>query len=394
MLENQEVKIESISVSDNKLDSELDINQVSIGEQLDIDQVSHGYQSDINPISIRKQTGTELDNKQIATQSDLSQLLDPRTLKNQLSKITGIQKKIMDAVVDVCLTNKKLETGPLLTSGLASYVTTTVGTVKITLKRLIDKGFLKRGEGRTARGGYIYLHIKQEVHDLLLQLRKEKELFIHPVNIMQTRNRMQHLPLDNRLDSNSVYSSSNYINNTNTTRNGKNFEIPEEWASVDYSPLEDIGFSKTQLKQLVEYNSPEVVQESIHFFAYEIKQNPDKYKNPLNVIVGVLRKGNSWSAPKGYESPRDQSLREYTERKKVELEKRNQLLDQLMNSEFSEWEKSLNEQDIEKILPFDLRNPNSATANHGISKIARTSTLKTHFREQVLIPRLKGEGIY
>lgn len=377
---------ESISKSDNNLDIKLDSKQVTVRDQLDNRKISVGYQLDNNSITIRDQLDNNWVQNQITNRSDLGELLNPNSIKNQLSKITGIQKRIMDVVVDLCTANKKLETGPLLTSGLASCVLTTIGTVKMSLKRLIDRDFLKRGAGRTAPGGYICLHIEQEIYDLVLQLRKEKEFFIHPMNSLHNHNPNSAANLDNKLDNNFPYSSSNNINTTTNNSGIKNFELPEGWSSIDFSNLSHIGFTQTQLKQLVDKNLPEVVQESIDFFAYDISQNPEKYKQPLNVIMGVLRKGNGWSKPAGYESPKDKALREYTERKKAEVENRNKLLEELMVAEFSQWESNLSEEDLENILPADVRNSRLSAA--------KISTLKNHFREQVLIPRLKKEGLY
>lgn len=376
-------KQQKVTDLDIKLDNAIDNKQVSIGEQIDNKKITIRNQSDNNQISIRQQQGTRLDIKKITTPQDLGQYLAPNSTKNMLLQTTGIQKRIMDTVVDVCTANNKLETGPLSTSALATYVSTTIGTVKMSIKRLVDKGFIKRGVGRTARGGYIFLHIDQDILNLVLEIREEKKLFSNPIYTLQTRNQNSGFALDNKLDNNSLYSSSNI---TNTTKNGKNFEIPEAWISIDFSPLEDIGFTQTQLKQLIEKNSPEIVQESIHFFAADLQKNPDKYKQPLNVIMGVLRKGNAWSKPVGYEAPKDKALREYAERKKVDVEKRNQLVSDLMDAEFSDWQSRLTEQEIENIVPTEVRNSSL--------KAAKISVLRNHFKDHVLIPRLKGEGVY
>jgi len=153
---------------------------------------------------------------------------------------------------------------------------------------------------------------------------------------------------------------------------------------INFNTLCEIGFSETQLCQLAEenLNTPEIVQESINHFAFGLANN-EKYKEytkPLNVFMGVLRKGQRWFE-QGYEDPQDKILREILAEKKQRQEKRVKMIEELVNLEFPEWEKKLSQEEIEAIVPDHARK----------LKIARTSMLKTHFREKVLLPKLAQE---
>lgn len=310
-------------------------------------------------------------------------------MKNKILQTTGLQKKILDTAIDLCAANKKLETGPILTSGLASYINITVGSLKMSLNRLISKNFLQRGVGRSARGGYINLHVTQEIYNLVLQTREENKFFQNSINSIQIKNNFSISDLDNKLGNNSVYSSSNIINKTNTTEGkNKNLNLPDEWLAIDFSPLEHINFSKTQLHQLLDKNIPEVVQDSINHFAYDLEHGSKKYPDPLNVFMGVLRKGNAWTAPKGYESPKDIARRLYAEKIKKENEQREKTITDLIALEFDVWKANLGKEEINNIIPE--KDQNFCKENTHPWNVA----LRLHFKNNILIPRLIKEGAY
>jgi len=190
--------------------------------------------------------------------------------------------------------------------------------------------------------------------------------------------------LGNKIDSkSSIYSSSNNI--TTTT---KKTNLPENWLSIDLEPLKGIRFSLIQLKQLhaKSLNTPEVIQESINHFAYGLENNPKvkQYSDPLNVLMGVLRKGGSWFEA-NYESPQDKALREFTAYKKAQKEQREKMISDLVDIEFPEWERSLTESQRNTLLPESL-----LTSKIKAPVIAY---LRQHFIKQVLMPRLVKEGL-
>ena len=95
------------------------------------------------------------------------------------------------------------------------------------------------------------------------------------------------------------------------------FNTPSVWLKINIEPLKAIGFSDTQLQQLQNRNTPEIIQESIYHFAYGLEHNEKtkKYKdNALNVLMGVLRKGQAWIEP-NYRSPQELALEDLISQK-------------------------------------------------------------------------------
>lgn len=150
--------------------------------------------------------------------------------------------------------------------------------------------------------------------------------------------------------------SSNIYNKTITT-NTENISkegLPIEWQNINYTPLRHIGFSETQLLQLYSknLNIPEVIQESINHFAFGL-DNTEKtksYNDPLNVLMGVLRKGQAWFEA-NYESETDRALKQMLERRKQEEEKRQELYKEFFEIEYKNWFNSISDEQLKELLP-------------------------------------------
>ena len=127
-------------------------------------------------------------------------------------------------------------------------------------------------------------------------------------------------------------SSSNIITTTIETID------PLSWEDVDVEPVAEIGFSVKHLLQLKQKNSPQVVQESINHFAFglEFNNNTMKYKDPVNVLMGVLRKGGAWIEP-NYKSSQEIAQERLLEQKRAEHARLAKMHEELLKMEFDEW---------------------------------------------------------
>jgi len=169
-------------------------------------------------------------------------------------------------------------------------------------------------------------------------------------------------------------SNSNDINNKYITTTEK--EFTEKWEEINFEVLSDIGFSKTQLKQLYDknLNTPEIIQESIHHFAFGLKHN-EKTKeipNPLYRLMGVLRKGNAWTED-NYESAQDIAMREHIERLEREKEQRRARNERIFELKFDEWFDTVSVEDLKKILTAE---------EFKQGKYIHEIKLKTYFRRE------------
>lgn len=312
-----------------------------IDSTIDNIKVSDGEQRDIKQISIRNHIDTTQKTNQESFGNPLDINLDPTTVYNQLLKLSGIQKNILDFIIDICTTRNGLDTGPIETTTIALCVQTTIGTTKISLKRLIDKGFIIRNKGKQAKGGYVNLGVSQAIYTTVMQQREKYNRVTNPAEFIQS--------IRYQIDNNERYSS-NSIKNTTTTK--KQPHLPDEWQRIDCEALASIGFTTTQLKQLVEKNEPSLVQESINHFAFGLEHNQklQKYDDPLNVLMGVLRKGQGW-LEKDYRSPKELAQRQLYEMKKAEIERKRAMEEEAYKLAFIEWQQNLSSEEVEKIAP-------------------------------------------
>ena len=335
---------------DIELDNNTGIKRVTNTEQQESNQRTIGEQSDYKEISAKNEFREHIDIN-----------IDPRTLRNQILKLSGVQKNILNFIVDICSLRDALDTGPIETATIATCVSTTPGTVKISLRRIIDKGFVIRNKGKQAKGGYIHLALTKEVYDTVLKMRESKN---RPLNQAEILNSIRY-QLEN---AHSPISSSNYQKTITTSK--KQELLPNEWLEIDYEALSHIGFSKIQIKQLIDKNEPQVVQLSIDHFAYGLEHNPkfNKYVEPLNVLMGVLRKGEGWFE-QDYRSPKEIALQKLMENKKAEIERRKKLEEEIYSVLLQEWIDTLAPNKIEEIAPNtrhqgDITPPKAKLSNY------------------------------
>ncbi|STX88252.1 hypothetical protein [Legionella feeleii] len=358
-------EISSLQFFDDKksllhLDNPLGNNRETIGEQLEDNKSTNRERSGNAPETDKGTNGEQIGNT-----------FDPTTLYNRIFNLTGIQRKILDLVAEICSSKNQLETGPLETSKIANHINTPVESVKTSIKRLINKGFISRNMGRRARGGFVNFYIQQEILDIT---NEQKKFFVEHSSQLNSFNVYRE-----QLENNYSYISSNTKLNTIT----KSKEvIPEEWNNVDYESLHHIGFSKTQIMQLIDKADPNIVQESINHFAFGLENNQKlkKYDDPLNVLMGVLRKGQAWFE-KDYRSPKEIAQLRLLEIKKAEIERKKQLEEEMYKLAFDEWQQNLNQETIEGIAP-DLRKKGDPTP--------RNVKLSIYFKENIW-PQIKKD---
>lgn len=336
----------------------IDNNKITITQQLDNNEATHRQQLDNIQETIQITNREQIDNN-----------LDEINIYNDVLRLTGLQKKIVDCVVDICISINKLETGPIETNRLCLYVNSSRESIKTSINRLINKGLIIRNKGKTARGGYINLSITKDILSTIMTLREKNKYNNDSINMADLiRKQLGNIP---------IYSSNSNKLNTTTKET-----IPSEWDDIEFSPLLEIGFNKTQIKQLIGKNDPAIVQESIYHFAYGLKHNQkfSKYEEPLNVIMGVLRKGQGW-CEKNYRSEQELAQQKFIENKKAELQRKKILEEEAYKLAFTEWQLQLKPEELEKIAP---------SYKNGGDITPQPAKLSIFFKENIWISK-KGE---
>lgn len=303
---------------------------------------------------------------------DSTSSLDDDSAQRQLLTLTGHQKAIMKQVTS----HLKFKVGgvdhiDIIPTVLAMKINASLDVTRVTLKRLAEKKLLVKIPGERGRNGCCRFIVKENIVKFCFVLFNDAPCDINHIgNEIGNNNRNE-----------IVYSSSN-INNITTTM------LPNNWEQIDFSSLLNIGFSKLQLQQLYERgaSTPEIVQESINHFAYGLLNTAkvQTYTDPLNVLMGVLRKGQAWRES-AYVEPKTLALQHMLEDKRKQKEQYDSMLKELIELEFPAWRNKLTEEEIKNIVPLDVRKTNMTAAIQ--------ASLRTYFTETVLLPRLNQNSI-
>ncbi len=292
-----------------------------------------------------------------------------------LRKTTGYQLQIMATLTAHIKSKKEIENQiDIPVSVLAKRINADKGTTRTSIKRLQKKNILLKSKGERGRHGCTQVIVPNFVIKECLNLFQ-----CHPCPLDEN----EYIINNENRNIISVYSSSNIIS-TNTNKEINRNNLPDEWLGINIELLKEIGFSMTQLRQLhsQNINTPEIIQESINHFAYGLENNPKvkKYPEPLNVLMGVLRKGQAWTEP-NYQSPQEIAQSQLIERKKAERDRLKKLEEDAYKLALEEWQETLTTEQLEEIAP-----PRKGRGNF----MPQHVKLSMHFRENVW-PKKKKE---
>lgn len=287
------------------------------------------------------------------------QTQDNLDISSSFLSLVGLQLQITILIYEACKISRSKCTDPISIEYIANACKTSKLSIHKTIQRLEKKKILYRSHYKAGRGGWTQYGLYEAIFQEILHQETRDKLRTNSGQIQDklgTQLRTQ--------PRTSFSSSSSYINKSTTTNLQETEQktsvlLCPDWESIDLLPLEKIGFTKNHLMQLVHQGklSPEMVQDSIYAFAFDLNHNnkiSDIRANPINYFMGILRNGLPYAFPENYESPQQLALRKYLESKKqVELHQ-SKLEDELMEKEFNDWVLTLSEEDVKEIMPSNL----------------------------------------
>ncbi len=332
-----------------------------------------------NPLSTRDQTVSDpLAVREQPVSNPLSEALAIPLAKREeiqfidLRAFSKKERELLTLIYWQCHNNCSLTSPPISTEEIRHTLKISAERVRNLIFRISKKGGVRVTQHKSGQSAYIVFELPKSLYQWMIdQQNNRTNRPIEPLAV----------PLSNPLAMSPIYSSSLLIDKKTTT------SLPEDWKKINFEALSELGFSETQLMQLYQSGNanPQIVQESLNLFAYSIQHNEKtkSYPDPLNVLMGVLRKGQKWNEP-SYVSPQDLALRQMLESKKKEKENREQMIKELVDIEFPEWREKLTDGQIKMIVP-------EATLRTNI-KTAIAAAIKTYFIESVLLPRLEKMG--
>lgn len=294
--------------------------------------------------------------------------------------LSGLQRGTVLFLYSLCRAGGTRTTEYVRLEAIATSLETTPGAIKETIKRLVAKGFIQRVDYRAGRGGFSSYALPESVYRHLFELETGNKL---GTNREQIENKsgaqLGTEPGTSAPSSSSVLDSKNLKTTTTEAEFAdKNDQQYSAWNSVDPSPLAEFGFTQSHVIQLARDGklSVEEVQDSIHFFAFDLKRN-GKGKEikgpPVSFFMGILRKGVPYAPPSNFESPEEAARRLYVESKRRLKERRESQEQEIKELEFSEWRNELTREAINGIVP---------EVSRSFPKLSE-SALKAHFDENV-----------
>jgi len=313
--------------------------------------------------------------------TNLGQTQDNFPILCSFSSLVGLQRKITLFIYEACKISRSRVTCPLSTEHLAQSCETTKFSVQKTIQRLEIKKIILRNNFKNGRGGWTQYELSDAIFQDIIHEETQSKL---RTNLGQTQDKPKTEPRTEPRTSLSSSSSSSYIINNKTTTTDpdqKKSELSPEW-NLDIDSLSSIGFTKNHLMQIADQNklTPDMVQESIFAFAYDLTHNDTKKfaTNPLNYFMGILRKGIPYAPPVGYESPQDAAMRQYLERQEAIKRQRQEMEQRAFELAFEEWVMQLEAEEKDRIIPQHARK----------FAPAAKSCLKEHFKKEIWAVRV------
>ncbi|MGK5089280.1 hypothetical protein WDW86_17150 [Bdellovibrionota bacterium FG-2] len=298
------------------------------------------------------------------------------------SSVVGLQRRIILFIFESTKVSRDKATSPIAIQNLAVTCKTTAMAAQVTIRRLEKKGFIRRVEFKDGRGGWSRYELSGAAFQELLHFESQNKV---GTILEQSQNKVGS-QLRTELRTSPSSSSSFLIREdfkTTTTsepdlRKDDPTKLPPEWEQVNCIPLADYGFGESQLSQIVRDKllTPEMVQDSIFAFAFDLRVNAKEKEvrgAPLNYFMGILRKGFAYARPANYETPQEAARRKRLELLQREESQRQAEEQQLLELEFSSWKRGQSVAEIVAQLPEHARRPGPV----------QDSALKNHFVENM-----------
>jgi len=334
------------SISNQKMDvyEPLDNRKETIRESIK-DQKETNFQTDYQSINnLFSNQNSNISAPKIDSYSDENWSVDKAVY--ELSRLVGLQKKILFYIGTLCIAKNDLSSGPISIQELKQLLGTDTDTIKTATQRLVTKKFVLREVGKRGTGGFSLFKIQESLKQAIIQNIQNSQVSGRFGTNLEPRK-------EPRKD------TSNSSSNISTITNLQNHEnwLPDEWQQVEIQPLEEIGFGKAHLAQIYKFGllSPEMVKDSINAFSFDLQVNDKAQKiksgSPLNYFMGIMKNGMPYAPSENYESPDARAYKTYIEKKKLEQKRKEDLEREAFDFAFNDWVQSLTEDAVCQIIP-------------------------------------------
>ena len=279
--------------------------------------------------------------------------------------LSGIKKKILFLLVDICFENGSLVTCPINCKEIAKTIGAKYPTVKQSIQRLKEDKLIFSEKQKRGRGGFACFRITEQVKFNVLENKKTNHIAKESVSEKvyekdYNRYTERNTEWDTMLPV--VSSSKNTI--TTEEENSSIDDFLGELNNIDISPLEKVGFTKSHLAQLKsEYTKnpeqripSELIQESINYLAFDLrfKNLEEIFHKGLAAFVSMLKKGQVYSScfPDKYKTPQQEANEKYLALKESERKAKIEIENKIKQLELYEWQDNLSEEELLDLCPM------------------------------------------
>ena len=365
---------------------------------------------------------TELDddnNSQIKPESNQTQ--NEVKLESNMpifSTFSPLSKLIIEYIYNRTNHDNKRETNEIKIDDIAKKCHTTISGAKVTVQRLTKKNYIIRTMFKAGKFGWSKYKICNEIYKQINSIKStsqtrvnnETSVSIYNSSITNTiKNKVREIDaaknhsieqkdqLIAEMQKQIAELQKRHHQDDSTSSVIEKIAVDnDDLYEIDISPLEPFGFTQKHLKQVIAFNSKlddrskinaDDLEESIQHYAWALENRfeemTEKYgksfaNNKLKILMGVLKKGQSWTEPQ-FRSAEEIALEEQVKANKEKLKKLQALQEEAFNSAYELWKLELTKEQYTKIkdsLP-------SSYANLSDGSKMLVTALKNHFRENV-----------
>ncbi len=285
------------------------------------------------------------------------------------SSLVGLQRKLLLIVYFSIRKNQSTLSEQLSVDYLAQYSESSSSSVKKTMQRLGNKGFLNRESFKNGRGGWTIYSIPKSIYQDLLHNETGDKL--------ETKWRQTEDKVGTKLETEPRTSppcSSSNINNISTTTED------DLWDNLNFDEVSEFRISRALLNRVLNKN-PELDFEAVSKFLNRLPQrlkDPKKQRinNPIGFFIDCLNQIARGEEPLADIVSDDEKLLEkMIKEKKESMLRKKALEEELFELEFTEWESNLDAAQKLQICP--------ETSFSKLGSQVYRQTLKSYYRENM-----------
>jgi biotin operon repressor len=333
------------------------------------------------------QTGDKLES-QVETLSETNwrQTEDKVETKADFSSLVGLQRELVIFFYESCQFNRSSDTEKLSVEHIAKSCETSASSIKKTIQRLEERGFLKRKDFKNGRGGWTIYSLPKDVFQDLLRAQTGDKL---RTNWRQTRDKVRTELETQPRTAPSSSSREVLFKESSTTPT----TVADELSTLDLTQLREFGVTVETFKRAVQLH-PTVTIEALSDLSFrlgELFKNPKeraKIQNARGFVIRLVEQLAQGITPLDHiETLNDRLMREYAHLAKQRKLEQQGFEDTLLQEAFEKWDRETIEEDKFRQVPLAQNAPAGSP---------RAAVLREHFRESVWPNKreaiLKGEA--